>query len=246
MNIERVRGYFNDPRTVEHYVKAVANVGLWESEKMMFERWFERENEILDLGSGTGRIALGLWKLGFGRVTGVDLAEEMVAEAGEIAAYLSADVSFSREDATALSFEDDRFDGCVFGFNGLMQIPGRENRRRALTEIWRTVRSGGVLVFTTLDREDRLYSSVFGDSEDFEHDPVKNPNVLEFGDRHFVTAHGTTFMHVPLRSEVIEDLEMTGWNLAEDCMRSEIAPESGPVEQFSEDCRFWVAKKPMR
>lgn len=244
MDIERIRSYFNHPQTVEHYARAVANIGLWESERLWIEKEFDRDEAILDLGCGAGRIGLGLWKLGFYRLWGADLSEAMVEQASVIAQCVGAEIVFRREDATELSFEAEAFGAVVFGFNGLMQIPARQQRRKALSEIWRIVKPGGVFLFTTLDREDRLYEAVFSDSSDYDHDPIRNPNVLEDGDRHFETEHGTTFMHIPRRREVLADLEETGWLWEEDQMRSRIANESSSVLDFSEDCRFWIAKKP--
>ncbi len=127
-----------------------------------------------------------------------------------------------------------------------MQIPGRESRRRALAEIWRVLEPGGTFIFTTLDRDDALYRSVFRNPADPDPDLDRNPYLLEKGDRHFQTSHGTTFMHVPTRREVCEDLDATGWTLVENRMRIEISRERKEVLDFSEDCRFWVAKKPTR
>lgn len=244
MDVERVRGYFNEAGTVQHYAKAVANVGLWESEKLLFNKHFSHKDNLLDLGCGAGRASFGLWKEGFERVLGTDLAESMVREAREIAECLGCPFQFQREDATALSFADGAFDGVVFAFNGLMQIPGRQTRRLALQQIYRVLREGGVFIFSTLDREDRLYSKVFAVADDPEHDLAQNDQLIDFGDRHFETEHGTTFMHVPLRSDVAQDLEIAGFELVEDAMRSEIASESASVLDFSEDCRLWVARKP--
>ncbi|EDY84264.1 methyltransferase, UbiE/COQ5 family [Verrucomicrobiia bacterium DG1235] len=242
MDVERVRGYFNEKSTVQHYAKAVANVGLWESEKLLFNRYFSRQDYLLDLGCGAGRASVGLWEEGFERVLGADLAEGMVEESREIAECLGCPFRFQREDATALSFADGSFDGVVFAFNGLMQIPGRSERRKALAEMRRVLRPGGHIVFSTLDRDDRLYSKVFADADDPEHDLARNANLVDFGDRHFETEHGTTFMHVPRRAEVVEDLESVGLSLVEDAMRSELARESAAVRDFSEDCRMWVAR----
>ncbi len=243
VNIKRIQAYFSDPKTVEHYVRSVANIGLWESEKTVFTKWLNPDHRILDLGCGAGRIALGLWKLGFPFVEGADVSEAMVGEAANIADCLGAEIEFGCEDATQLSYEDNRFDAVLFGFNGLMQIPGRENRRQAMIEIRRVVRPGGTFIFTTLDRDDPLYRMVFSDTINFDHDIERNPQLLEKGDRHFETKHGTTFMHVPRRNEVLEDLNATGWAHCEDQMRSEISDESRSVLEFSEDCRFWIAKK---
>ncbi len=245
MDVERVRGYFNEEGTVQHYAKAVANVGLWESEKLLFNKYFRREEYLLDLGCGAGRASIGLWEEGFERVLGTDLAESMVAESRDIADCLGCPFQFQREDATDLSFADETFDGAVFAFNGLMQIPDRRVRRRALLQIYRVLRVGGHFVFSTLDREDRLYSKVFAVADDPDHDLAQNQDLIDYGDRHFRTEHGTTFMHVPTRSEVVEDLSEAGFELVEDAMRSSLARESAAVLDFSEDCRLWVVRKPV-
>lgn len=244
MDVDRVRGYFNEAGTVQHYAKAVANVGLWESEKLLFNRYFSRKDNLLDLGCGAGRASFGLWDEGFEQVLGTDLAESMVQESREIAECLGCPLDFQREDATDLSFGDGNFDGVIFAFNGLMQIPGRQVRRRALQQIYRVLVEGGYFIFSTLDREDRLYSKVFALNDDPDHDLAQNPNLVDFGDRHFETEHGITFMHVPLRSDVVEDLEEVGFEVIEDSMRSELVRESAAVLDFSEDCRLWVVRKP--
>lgn len=244
MDVERVRGYFNEKGTVQHYAKAVANVGLWKSEKLLFNRYFDRKFNLLDIGCGAGRATFGLWEEGFLSVLGTDLAETMVEEARDIADCLGCPFCFQREDATALSFANESFDGAIFAFNGLMQIPGRPVRRLALQHIYRVLRPGGYFLFSTLDRQDLLYSKVFAVVGDPEHDLAQNPDLIDFGDRHFETEHGTTFMHVPLREDVVEDLEIAGFELVEDAMRSELAHESTSVRDFSEDCRMWVARKP--
>lgn len=241
---ERVRAYFNKAATVRHYAKAVANVGLWESEKRLFAERLAKRERILDLGCGAGRVSIGLWQAGYERVVGADLAEEMVAEARGIAAYLGCPFSFERQDATALGYADASFNGVVFAFNGLMQIPGKENRQRALQQIYRVLRPGGRFIFSTLDREDPLYSRVFAVVDDFDHDLKRNPNLQDYGDRHFSTEHGTTFMHVPTRKEVAAALVTAGFAVVEDASRRAIAKESAATLDFSEDCRLWVARKP--
>ena len=63
------------------------------------------------------------------------------------------------------------------------------------------------------------------------------------GDRYFEDQVGRTFMHLPDRDEVLADLAATGWTHEFDAPRSDIARESKAVRDFSDECRFWVAKK---
>jgi hypothetical protein len=72
----------------------------------------------------------------------------------------------------------------------------------------------------------------------------QDPRLIELGDRWFENDHGgRTFMHLPTRAEVLDDLAATGWTPQFDAMRRTIAPESAAVRAFSDECRFWLAQK---
>ncbi|BET67649.1 hypothetical protein ASA1KI_25670 [Opitutales bacterium ASA1] len=241
-----VRSWFEDPKAVLHYARAALSVGLWRSERLIFEAVFEHADRILDVGCGAGRIAVGLRNLGFTLVEGVDYALAMVETAREVARECRLEIEFTHCDATALCFPAESFDGLVFGFNGLMQIPGRSNRRKALAELHRVARAGGRLVFTTHDRNmagqggRSAWSNVAGSLRDSE---SASADVLEVGDRIGLLPEGRVFMHWPDRSEVIEDLRATRWLLVEDFLRSSVANEPREVRDFSDECRFWVCRK---
>ena len=65
MDVEEVKAYFEDEGTVEHYARAAGRLGLWRSEEKIFTRLFRQEDSLLELGVGAGRIAIGLYELGY-------------------------------------------------------------------------------------------------------------------------------------------------------------------------------------
>ncbi|HWA08043.1 MAG TPA: class I SAM-dependent methyltransferase [Opitutaceae bacterium] len=245
-----VRADFNDLLAVVHYTRAAHELGLWESERILIRRFFpDPEARLLEAGCGAGRVTLGLWELGYRRLTAFDFAEELLDQAHSLAEERGAGaIAFVQADATRLgechAIRDTPFDGALFMFNGLMQIPGRDWRRRALRELARACRPGAPLLFTTHDRNHspaeramwRLEAARWGRGE-------QDPRLVEFGDRYFADEAGRTFMHLPNRDEILADLAATGWNHAYDALRREIARESVAVRGFSDECRFWAAHR---
>jgi len=79
-------------------------------------------------------------------------SRKMVSRAKSLVQLLNYPVDFGLQDATDLDFADNVFDGAIFGFNGLMQIPGSASRRKAMGEVFRVLRPGSWFVFTAHDR----------------------------------------------------------------------------------------------
>jgi SAM-dependent methyltransferase len=250
INAETVRADFNDLASVVHYTRAAHELGLWASERVLIERFFpDRDARLLEAGCGAGRVTVGLWELGYHHLTAFDFAEELVDQARSLAAERRADaIAFLHADATKLpalgSGLSAPFAGVLFMFNGLMQIPGRENRRAALRELHRVCAAGAPLLFTTHDRDSspaeralwRLEAQRWIRAD-------QDPRLVEFGDRYFEDEAGRTFMHLPDRREILEDLAATAWRHAFDAMRADVAQESRAVRDFSDECRFWAAHR---
>lgn len=137
------------------------------------------------------------------------------------------------------------FAGVLFLFNGLMQIPGRENRRAALRGLHTLAAEGAPLLFTTHDRDDEPGERRhWARQAELWAQGKQDPALVDFGDRYFVDDdHYRVFMHLPDRAEILEDLAVTGWTHEWDEMRRRIAVESKAVKDFSDECRFWVARK---
>ena len=89
---ETVRADFNDLLAVVHYTRAAHELGLWASERVLIERFFpDRNAPLLEAGCGAGRVTLGLWEMGYRRLTAFDFAEELVDQARSLAAERHAD-----------------------------------------------------------------------------------------------------------------------------------------------------------
>jgi SAM-dependent methyltransferase len=103
---------------------------------------------FLDLGCGTGRVALGLAERGF-TVVGCDLAKTMLARAkinrDRASAEAAARVSFVQGDMAALSLGR-RFDAVIAPFFGFAHLPAGAARRRALAAMARHLEPGGPAV----------------------------------------------------------------------------------------------------
>jgi SAM-dependent methyltransferase len=244
-----VRDDFNDPIAVVHYARAAHSLGLWKSEKLLIERFFTEKNaRLLEAGCGAGRVTVGLWELGYHNLVAFDFAEELVDQARALVEERSATIPIHHADATALkkcrSISDTVFDGALFMFNGLMQIPGRTNRRAALQNLAAVCRPGAPLLFTTHDRDHSRVERASWKLETLRWEQGKqDPRLVEFGDRYFEDDVGRTFMHLPDRTEILEDLAASGWTHDYDSMRRDLARESRAVVDFSDECRFWLARR---
>ena len=239
-----VLDYFSKSLVLNHYQEATEKVGLWSSEEIIFRKTFcDPTLKVLELGCGVGRISYGLWSLGYTDVVATDFSKAMIKRAIRLNKILQADICFQVEDAKSLSFPPSFFDGVIFGFNGLMQIPGRFNRKQVMQEAGRVLKKDGYFVFTTHDRTLKKWRKFWAMEKKRWRKGSQNPELLEFGDRYEDTEKGKLFIHVPEVSEVRSDLQEAGFIVERDILKSKISQESKLVNEYSDECRFWIARK---
>ncbi|MEM7172309.1 MAG: class I SAM-dependent methyltransferase [Pseudomonadota bacterium] len=112
-----------------------------------------RDKKVLEIGVGGGRITGPLAAMA-GEFFGVDYVPAMV----EACRARFPELNIDQCDAQDLSrFADQSFDFILFGFNGIDDL-GHDGRLRAMSEIFRVLRPGGVYAFSSqnLDHAKRV------------------------------------------------------------------------------------------
>lgn len=100
------------------------------------------DSQFLELGVGTGRIALPFLERGYS-YTGIDTSAQMMAKLSQKVANSSFKLNLLQASATSLPFEDNSFD-VVIAICVLHLIP---NWQIALREICRVLKSNGTFIY---------------------------------------------------------------------------------------------------
>jgi SAM-dependent methyltransferase len=109
------------------------------------QRLNPREGErILDVATGTGWSARNVARTG-ASVTGVDIAEDLLAAARELSAHVRPEIQFRLADAEQLPFDDAAFDGVISTFGVMFAV----DQGKAAAELARVCRPRGRLVLAT-------------------------------------------------------------------------------------------------
>ncbi len=140
---------------------------LWRKKGIAYLRPFAPK-QILDIATGTGDLAIQLQRqLHPDHIIGADLSEGMMEEGRQKVekAGLSAHITFERQDCTAMTYEDNRFDAVTAAFG----VRNFERIEQGIAEMHRVLKPGGHLMILELSTPEHfpmaqsyhLYSSVF-------------------------------------------------------------------------------------
>ena len=138
--------YFHDPEVARAYDKTLDGTPLLKIDREFVLEHCRPAGKIIDLGCGTGRLAIELARAGYHPV-GVDLSIEMLKILRLKAAALGVAVPCICGNLVDLGmFADQSFDHAACLFSTLGLIVGQESRRRALGHVHRLLKPGGVFV----------------------------------------------------------------------------------------------------
>ena len=123
------------------------------------EAGYKKHIRILDIGCGTGRHSIELAKRGY-NVTGVDLSDTLIKRAKEKAAEHRVIIDFQKQDARALPFLND-FDLAIMICEGAFPLMETDEMNyQILQNAAKALKTGGKLIFTTLNGLFPLFHSV--------------------------------------------------------------------------------------
>src|SRR3989344_7291085 len=222
MNLkEHIIKEFGSEPAQKFYIEK-AEEWLWPREEILIKKYFKKKSSILDIGCGTGRTTIPLFKKGY-KVTGIDLTPEMIKNAKKIVNSKNLKVNYLLGDATNLKLKDNSFDNALFSNNGWTQIPGKENIIKALKEVNRILKPKGLFIFTTHIRKIKGYFWfwVWQWVQIRLFKPLKlSIDEEEWGDRFFKRESSSSFpykekqyIHIPNVEEVKKQIAQSGFNL---------------------------------
>ena len=114
--------------------------------------WMQSDDpkQVLDVATGTGELAIALWKKFRVKITAVDLSQEMLNLADKKIKELGADITIQKANAENLPFESNKFDAVSVAFG----VRNFENLEKGLSELRRVVKENGnvyILEFSKME-----------------------------------------------------------------------------------------------
>ena len=148
----QVRSMFNNIAPRYDFLNHLFSMGMdkyWrrKSTKILMRFTVAKPN-ILDLATGTGDWVKELLRMDVVKITGADIAEDMLTIArSKFLHHPDEDkINFQEEDAENLSFADNQFDLVTIGFG----VRNFEDIPKGIAEIYRTLKPGGIIAVLEL------------------------------------------------------------------------------------------------
>lgn len=132
-------------------------IDYWWRKKLISLLSVKQPQNILDVATGTGDLAIALAKLNPRKITGIDIAEKMLTIAREkiVQKKLNTIISFQTGDAENIPFSDNFFDAVTVAFG----VRNYENLLQGLKEMNRVLKQGGTMMILEFSRPRSFFLS---------------------------------------------------------------------------------------
>jgi SAM-dependent methyltransferase len=238
------QNYFARKEVIDEYTNSIETVGLWNAEKQPLLNNVYKDAAILDIGTGAGRVAFGLYKLGYNNIIATDFCNEILHRAIEYNTKISANIKFLWDDITDSKLGSSKFDAVIFSFNGLILIPDDNKRKLALWHINRVLKDNGLFIFSTDNRRtDNQYKWFWNQEIKRWKQNEQDQRINHYGEVIYHTDKGDCYFHHYRPEELIELLNHHGFVIIEDFDVGKKYLEEEKVLQFAGNSHMWVCRK---
>ena len=208
--------YLHDADLARRYDAELDGTPLLDIDRRFVMRHLSPASCVLDLGCGTGRVAVPLAVAGH-RVTAVDLSEEMLRVAGAKANAAGATLHRAKANVVELdAFRDQSFDAVLCLFSTLGMVAGADARRRVVDHAYRLLKPGGAFVLHVHNRWHNLRTRPGRHwvARDLLRSLLRRANAGDWLMDHHFGRTGWT-MHLFTRGEAVGLLRAAGFAMAE-------------------------------
>ena len=122
-------------------------------------KWMQSDDpkQILDVATGTGELAIALWKKFRVKITAVDLSQEMLNLADKKIKQQGANITIQKANAENLPFESNKFDAVSVGFG----VRNFENLEKGLSELRRVAKEDGNVYILEFSKMEGVLSPLY-------------------------------------------------------------------------------------
>ncbi|MBW0595155.1 class I SAM-dependent methyltransferase [Mycoplasmopsis anatis] len=238
---------YDTEEAIEIYANSLPRVGLWNSERILINKYKEGKKVFLDLGTGIGRIPFNLENFGFEKIYANDLCEKFIFIAELINKQEKRDdITFLHLDSAKLTtkIQEGSVDFAFYSFNGIMCVPTEEKRIKILREIYKVLSPNGIAIITAANRDSSEKIKKFFIEDQVKWNNNQNNRTLEkFGDTTYKFDNVDGFIRYTSISEMKQFISNTDFKIIEYISRDELVDEDDVVKEFGNNTTFWVLKK---
>ncbi|MFX0095152.1 MAG: class I SAM-dependent methyltransferase [Candidatus Hodarchaeota archaeon] len=175
-------------------LKQITNDSRTKNSITALEKYLAKEDIILDLGCGYGRLTIPLKDQGY-HICGVDLSEILIEEAKREAKKVDQAIEFKVGSMLNIPYSDEKFDKIICMWLTFNHLLTKHNQIQALNEIYRVLKAGGAAVIEMINGESdsikrELKESGIGEDKRIR---IENINGVEF---HFFIHDKKTFRRI--------------------------------------------------
>ncbi|MEO0837496.1 MAG: class I SAM-dependent methyltransferase [Cyanobacteria bacterium J06643_5] len=123
-------------------------------EKFLIDNYLNKGINIIEAGTGGGRILIELQKLGYSSLTGFDCEPKMVEVANQ--RDTSKEIQFEVQDAVNLPYKNESFGQALYLQQIMSFIPTESQRLNAFKEAYRILKPSGTILFAVLNFDARI------------------------------------------------------------------------------------------